>query len=400
MKLLVTTDAHLIKDTNNQYWCQTIYGYQFWTRYLNVFEDVVIAARVKQADITDKYRRVDGEHVTVFEIPFYQGPKELIQKYYVITKTIKNVFDGCDAALFRMPSPTGQLVWNRRKSFDGPIGLEVVYDLSDDLKAAESTFVQKMTSRIQIHFLKRACIEANGVSYVTEHTIQKSFPSYASLFGESDDHFETSYSTITMSDDAFCGSRDFTGKHSFTLIMSDVAMNTYRKGEKTFLHVIKRLRDKGYDINGIIIGDGKKKYEFELLSEQLGLRNNVCFTGLLSDAEEVRAYLKKADVFVFPTSAEGLPRGILEAMAVGLPVVSAPIGGIPEILDMQFLYQQNDIDGYVQCIEKLILNPLLMNEVSEKNYEVSKRFSNNILTNRRNDFYLKLRKLVKRGKEQ
>ena len=107
-------------------------------------------------------------------------------------------------------------------------------------------------------------------------------------------------------------------------------MNSERKGERTLLYILKNLLDKGYDISAIIVGDGRKKEEFINLAKFLEIRNKVEFTGLLASAEEVKKKLLEADIFVFPTKAEGLPRSILEAMALGMPVLTSPVGGIPE----------------------------------------------------------------------
>lgn len=396
MKLLVATDAHIFKTPQNDYWCGAIYGYNFWTRYLNVFDDVLIIARVKEVtSVEEKWKRVDGLHVEIFEIPFYQGPKQLIKKYRDIRKCLKNVYSGCDAAIFRMPSPTGQLVWNKRKHFKGPIALEVVYDLTDDLTDSSSNFIEKTISKIQISMLKKACLEANGVSYVTEYTIQNNFPSRAKKEGEGKQYFESYYSTITMNEDAFAGPKDFTENKSYTLVMSDVAMNSYRKGEMTFLKTIKELSSRNYDIRGIIIGDGTKRGEFESFARGIGIDKQVKFTGLLYSPNEVREYLKKSDIFVFPTSAEGLPRGILEAMAVGLPVVSSPVGGIPEVIANDFLAEPTDVDKYVSIIENMISDNENMNMISKKNYQVSKQFCNNILEQRRNEFYKKIKNICK-----
>ena len=59
MKILVTTDAHIFKTPDGSYWCGAIYSYQFWQRYLEVFQTVRIAARVKFVNRReDKWKRV------------------------------------------------------------------------------------------------------------------------------------------------------------------------------------------------------------------------------------------------------------------------------------------------------------------------------------------------------
>jgi glycosyltransferase involved in cell wall biosynthesis len=63
------------------------------------------------------------------------------------------------------------------------------------------------------------------------------------------------------------------------------------------------------------------------VAAELGLRDRLHLLGLRDDIETL---LRAADVFVQPSRSEGLPLAVLEAMAVGLPVVASRVGGIPE----------------------------------------------------------------------
>ena len=143
MKLMVATDAHIFRTPDGKYWSKNIYEYKFWTRYMNVFEEVRIVARVKDiSKKSDKLAALDGPGVEVYGIPFYQGPKQLLMKYVKIQKRLRNVSDGCDAALFRLPSQTAQMALNHTKK-NIPIAGEIVYDPFDDLNRPEDSFVLK-----------------------------------------------------------------------------------------------------------------------------------------------------------------------------------------------------------------------------------------------------------------
>lgn len=393
MKILVATDAHIFRTPDGKYWAKSIYGYDFWTRYLEVFDSVRIVARVKDiVSLKGEMIRTDGENVEVYGIPFYQGPVQLFLKYFAIQKTLNNVDLGCDVALLRMPSQTATMVWKKLRHTI-PLGGEIVYDMTDDLKIPNQNIIIKLLRHITANNLKKFCLKANGVSYVTESSIQNHFPSYARLHGESNQHFESSYSTITLLEEAFTGPRKFDNCKDVTLALSSVAMNSERKGEKVLIKTVKLCRDKGYDVRGVIIGDGSLRVSFEQYALELGVSDYIRFTGLLPSSDDVRNVLLDADIFMFPTQGEGLPRGILEAMAIGMPVLSSPVGGIPEVIEMTYLFDPNDSSIYAETICKLMDNPNELNQMSYENFNKSKEFRNDILQTKRNEFYKKLKNL-------
>lgn len=74
----------------------------------------------------------------------------------------------------------------------------------------------------------------------------------------------------------------------------------------------------------ILVGDGPERSTLEQLATRLGISSTVLFVG---HQQDVLPYLRAADVFVLPSSAEGMSNSLLEAMAVGLPPVVSRIGG-------------------------------------------------------------------------
>lgn len=394
MKLLVATDAHIFQTPDGCFWCKSIYGYDFWTRYLNIFDQVKIVARVKSVlNLEGRKLRVDGLNVEVFGIPFYQGPKELAKVYFRIQKALRGVDADCDVALMRMPSQTASMVYSHLRK-DIPTAGEIVYDMMDDVNQPGQGPILKLLNIITSNKLKRFCRKANGVSYVTEYSIQNHYPSHASLYGETKEFFETCYSTITLADSAFTGPRDYMLNDGLKLVLSSVAMNSERKGERIVIEVVKKCRDRGFNVSAMLIGDGTLRPSFESYAKQLAVDMNIEFTGLLPSSDHVREAMYKADVFVFPTQGEGLPRGILEAMAIGMPVLSTPVGGIPEVIDKKYLFEPTDVDGFSNMICSLLKNKEELNEMSSKNYKKALEYRNTILQERRDVFYQKLKDLA------
>jgi len=86
--------------------------------------------------------------------------------------------------------------------------------------------------------------------------------------------------------------------------------------------------------------------------------------------EERWAVLRRADIFVLPSYEEGLPVTVLEAMAVGLPIVTTPVGGIPKVIQdgvNGFLIQPGDIEGLAACVLRLAKDPALRHQMGETN---------------------------------
>jgi glycosyltransferase involved in cell wall biosynthesis len=102
------------------------------------------------------------------------------------------------------------------------------------------------------------------------------------------------------------------------------------KGHLIVLRAIEMLAKGGTSVDLEIIGDGPLRQTIADEATRLGLSERVVFSGEL-ESVEVAARLTEADVFCMASFAEGLPVSLMEAMALGVPVVSTWISGIPEL---------------------------------------------------------------------
>jgi glycosyltransferase involved in cell wall biosynthesis len=81
----------------------------------------------------------------------------------------------------------------------------------------------------------------------------------------------------------------------------------------------------------IIVGDGPERQRLTELTRTLGLENRVRLTGALSP-REAAATLAASDLLVLNSTTENCPHVVLEALALGVPVVATPVGGVPELI--------------------------------------------------------------------
>lgn len=105
-----------------------------------------------------------------------------------------------------------------------------------------------------------------------------------------------------------------------------------QKGQLLLIEAAHRLHDEGIDFELVLVGDGELRDEIERLIALYGLNEKVTITGWQS-GDEVIEHLKGGRTMVLPSFAEGLPVAIMEALALGRPVISTYIAGIPELLN-------------------------------------------------------------------
>jgi len=145
------------------------------------------------------------------------------------------------------------------------------------------------------------------------------------------------------------------------------------KGQETAIRAMAALKKAGVEVVLWLAGverGGERHYTTHLhnLCAELEVEDGVQFLGYRSDAADL---LRAADVFLLPSTHEGLPLSVLEAQASKVPVLAAPIGGIPEVIihgETGFLHPSTDVLGYASHIQTLLRQPDLYHRVIERAY--------------------------------
>jgi glycosyltransferase involved in cell wall biosynthesis len=110
-----------------------------------------------------------------------------------------------------------------------------------------------------------------------------------------------------------------------------VARLSPEKGLDVLLRAARRLMEDGLEFEIAVLGDGPQRAELECLRGALGLTRHVRFEGWKSGAD-VRARILGSRALVLASHSEGLPVVIMEALALGRPVISTAVGGIAELV--------------------------------------------------------------------
>ena len=112
-------------------------------------------------------------------------------------------------------------------------------------------------------------------------------------------------------------------------VVGGVARLDPRKGMDLLLEAAALTLDRLPGLQILIVGDGPERGRLETLARVLGLEARVRLVG---EQRDVRPYLAALDLFAAPSRTEGMGLAIVEALAAGVPVAAARVGGIPEVL--------------------------------------------------------------------
>ena len=131
------------------------------------------------------------------------------------------------------------------------------------------------------------------------------------------------------------------------------------KGQILLVEAVHRLARKGIRVELTLAGDGELRAELERLIGQKGLAGQVRITGWISSLR-VRDEILASRALVLPSFSEGLPVVIMEAMALGRPVVATCVGGIPELVRAGqdgWLVPAGSVDALAAALEECLRAP-------------------------------------------
>ena len=150
-------------------------------------------------------------------------------------------------------------------------------------------------------------------------------------------------------------------------VIGSVAMFRGSKGHAELLEAFAHLAGEFPAARLLLVGDGTRRLSVEEQARGRGLGGRVVFTGFRDDVPEL---LRTMDCFVLAsTRTEGVPQSLLQAMAVGCPVVATAVGGIPELVRHGvngLLVPPGDPAALAAAIRTLLTEPARAGEMAEQ----------------------------------
>jgi glycosyltransferase involved in cell wall biosynthesis len=343
--------------------------YDAWLGFLGPFDEIVLVTRVEAAATTAGYP-VEGPGVRIAEAPYFRGPFAFLRTIQRQRRWVREeLLDPHAVYGSRMPNLLGTLVARRAARLGAPFLAQLVGDPEDVLRSEYPGVLGTALGRLSRWQTRRELVRADAAIYVTRRTLQAKYPASASAL-------TLARSNVVLSESSFAAApRVYREPLGRLTLISVGSHETRYKGHDLLVTGVARLVARGFDLEAVIVGDGKHNARLRQHAIDEGVADRVTFLGALPGAEEVRAELAKADMYVLASRQEGLPRALIEAMACGIVCIGADVGGTAELLDADHLFRPGDAGALAAAIERTIADPAGMSDAARRQWEVARELA-------------------------
>lgn len=351
-----------------------------WDRYLS--KDVSKLMVYGRQSFIDKPFAISSHSSSKVHFNFLQT----YSNFSSILKSDKHVFRdllaNVDLAICRFPGEIPNRAADAAKELGVPVFAEVVGCVRDGL-FFNGSMQAKVYSGLAHLRMKSAVKSSSFANYVTQNFLQSRYPSKGSMSAISDVN-------LPELDQAVLNTRIeriFKARCNQPLVIGLIgSMQTTYKGIHDAIYMLKSLIDRGMKVVLRVLGPGDSRV-YEMLASSLGIESFVFFDGTLPGGSLVFDWLDHLDLYIQPSYTEGLPRALLEAMSRGLPCVTSSAGGMPEIVDSNYLFSPGDINSFSSAVRQLLLTPSALSFQAKCNFKTSADYTLETLNAARTAFY-------------
>ncbi len=395
MRVVYTLDHRYDSTPDGAVWVRGGASYGYWTQFLEVFDAVLLLARVRQVETPPhEAHRVDGDGVCVAPLPYYIGPFQYLLRSRRVTRAALEAIDFGDAIILcggQICDPIAETL----QRVGHPYAIHVTGDPFDAF--SPGAIRHPLRGYMRYHAsasLRHLCNKASAASYVTQSALQQRYPCNGLSIGVSDVNIPANFCVDEPR--PLCSGGFAIRPAAFKVIMVGSLAQMY-KAPDILIKAVGMAKlplssgGGGMDIRLTIVGDGKHRPELEAQASRLGLADIIQFKGELPSGQAIINELDKADLFALVSRTEGLPRAMVEAMGRGLPCIGSNVGGIPELLCAEDLVPAGDWRALSRKLCEVACDPHRLALMSERNLMRAREFQEDLLRGRRLAFFSYIR---------
>ncbi|MEH7019911.1 glycosyltransferase [Priestia megaterium] len=376
MKGLFCYDGPINCDEQGNYF-GTVLNNNVFKRYFSIVDSLDIAIRVEKQEQNSKASQITLDNINIIPMPNVASATGIFNTREA-THALKQNIKKADILFIRLPSFIGNIAIKLAKQLSKPYIVEMVGCPWDSLW--NHSIKGKIIAPYMWHTTRQNLKNAKYAVYVTNEFLQNRYPTNGEFVNCS--NVELPEIEESILDSRIEKIQTLEDK---IIIGTAAALNVRYKGQQYIIEAISKLKREGIKCEYQLVGWGDSSYLKEK-AKQFEVEDCIKFVGTLPH-KEVFSWIDNIDIYAQPSRQEGLPRALIEAMSRGCPAIGAKSGGIPELLDKEYVFsnKKTNIDEICNIIRNY--NKEKMIKQSKRNFMEAKQYNKELIQKRRKSLF-------------
>ena len=339
-------------------------------RYTEVFEKMTVVARIIELSDNENLQLITENNVEIL------GGEKFSDSYKILEEQVQR----CNFMVIRLPSFMGSKAMKLAKKYNKKVMIESVACCWDSLN--NHSLVGKVIAPYRFIKTRNEIKNTPLALYVTHEFLQKRYPTKGLSISCSD-------VVLKNTDEEVLEKRLEKIENMEEILHIGTLSNLILyKGQQYVIEALGEIKKRNLmKFKYYLVGNGNQNF-LRRLVEKNGLVDEVIFVGGLPHNQIFKWLDENIDLYIQPSKQEGLPRSLIEAMSRALPAIGARTGGIPELLDENFIFnhsknRKKEIINLLTSMDKLVLS-----EQAKINFEMAKNYESEVLDKKRREFLI------------
>ena len=374
------------------------FPHTYWDTFTKHFDQMVVTGRgVPLSEPIQKLNVSSRDDVSFILLPNINTPVGRLKYGRNAQKRLKHAVEEADAVIIRAVSDIGWIAYKHAKKMNKPIAMEMAA-CAWDSTWNHGNKLGKIYAPIR--YIRDRIITRNAdyVMYVSEHFLQNRYPTHGEVENASNVRIEIATQDILGARLKRIKETEENKKRPYRIGLIGNLNNKIKGIADTLnaLAIVQAGRPGAFSFHHLGPGDSEPYIQ---QARDLGLSDIVHFDGMIQSGPDVLNWLDDIDLYLQPSYQEGVPRATIESMSRGCPVIASDAGGIPELINHQWMIKPGDVQHLADLIIKMLDSSDEKVKAASENFEKSYEYTNEFLSPRRKLFWAAFADYVKNGKK-
>lgn len=381
MKLLFIHDHPFYREGNFVYSGGGLPFY-VWDNYLKYFSKVIIYGRLSKKIKDKKVESSGNDNCSFYLTENYKSAVDLLFNYQLLVSELSFLIKNVDVVLVRLPSVLGFIGARVARKNNKKIIIEQVGNAREALSSFGS-LLGILAAPLFDFINKKIVANADYVVYVTENKLQKDYPANKAITVSISNVIINEI--VDVANDKENLDRRF-GKKIFKIGLIG-GFDVRYKGQNLLIEAVNLLPSQIKDnIQMYFVGKGDYNWVIDT-AKKYDLHKQIQYIGVKKYGKDIFDFLDTLSLYIQPSLTEGMPRALIEAMSRGCPVIGSDVGGIPDVVNKDFIHKKGDFEKISEHIERLFIDRKLLMAESARSTEAAKPYLKTKLDKKRDKFF-------------